>query len=356
MSVAARRIDVLVVDDSRLMRRMIGDILAGMEMVGNVAFAPDALSARRQIVERRPDVITLDVEMPDLDGLKFLDQLMARMPLPVVMVSAITSRGAEATLRALERGAVDVVAKPTGLDGMQGFRGALVDAVARAAGARVGGGRAPAPVVPLRPPPVSRAPRRADIVGIAASTGGVTALAAVLPGLPPDAPPCLVTQHMPAAFLTRLAARLRARLHRDVAVAREGERLEHGMIRFAPGHRHLMPLERDAGMVTTLSDMPAPMGHTPSADLMFEGIARLRRPALGIILTGMGRDGAAGLRAMRDAGAATMGQDARSCVVYGMPRAAAELGALDEVLPPEAIAERLSTFWQPSPRKVSDII
>ncbi|SOH92753.1 two-component system, chemotaxis family, response regulator CheB [Monaibacterium marinum] len=345
-----RKLYLLVVDDSRLMRRLIGDILAEMQIVARVAFAPDAQAAGKLLAEEKPDVITLDIEMPDMDGIAFLEQLMARNPLPVVMVSALTSRGAEATLTALEKGAVDVVAKPTGLDGMRAFRADLAAAVSFAASAQVDR----MSNVDTEPVP---APRRAlmepELIGIAASTGGVSALASVLPALPENCPPVLVTQHMPAAFVERLARRLRGRLDRDIAVAQDGEVLRRNMIRFAPGHRHLVPKSSYNGLSCSLSDAAAPMGHTPSADLMFGGMARLGRPTIGIILTGMGRDGAQGLAQLREAGSVTIGQDQSSCVVYGMPRAAFEIGALDEVLPLAEIGARISIFWQPSLGKVA---
>ena len=346
-----KKLYVLVVDDSRLMRRLIGDILAEMDGVGRVAFATDARSAQNLLAEERPDVVTLDIEMPDMDGITFLERLMAQKPLPVVMVSALTSKGAEASLTALEKGAVEVVAKPTGLDGMRKFRVNLNNAVTFAASARVDSRRS-SPAT-TRMADARQALPEPDLIGIAASTGGVSALASILPMLSHDCPPVIVTQHMPAPFVERLASRLQIRLDHDIAVAREGERLHRGMIRFAPGHRHLIPTMRRGSIICQLSDVEPPQGHTPSADLMFSAMSRLKIQTIGIILTGMGRDGAAGLRELHDTGARTIGQDRESCVVYGMPRAAHEIGALDEVLPLSTIAARISTFWKPSSGRVA---
>ncbi len=346
-----RKLYILVVDDSRLMRRMIGDILAEMPQVGRIAFANDAVSAQSLLQAEQPDVMTLDIEMPDMNGIMFLDRIMAGCPLPVVMVSALTSAGAEASLTALEKGAVEVVAKPTGLDGMIRFRDELADAVTFAASAHVDGVTRGA--IASRQVAEERPLAEPELIGIAASTGGVAALATILPALLLDFPPIVVTQHMPAPFVERLASRLQLRLSRDIAVAKDGERLRRGMIRFAPGHRHLLPMVGKKGLLCTLSDAPPPLGHTPSADLMFAAMARLGLPTIGVVLTGMGRDGTIGLSELHATGSSVIAQDRDSCVVYGMPRAAVEAGVVDEILPLSAIAARISTFWQPSVGKVA---
>ncbi|WP_112321097.1 protein-glutamate methylesterase/protein-glutamine glutaminase [Oceanibium sediminis] len=347
---------VIVVDDSRLMRRMI---VAGLETdpdITVVAEAADTVEARRLIRELDPDVITLDVEMPGMNGIDFLKKIMELRPMPVVMVSTLTASGTDVTLSALEIGAVEAIAKPAGRDAVARFSQALREKVRLAHGSKVhpSGAAARKSVVPrARPAPMQRRPgparrRRVDLIALGASTGGVNALTQVLEGLPAGTPPILVTQHMPALFAERFASRLNAILPHDVAIGGEEEILRPGQIRIAPGENHLA-LYRDGAVFRTRLDPSGPIsGHKPSVDVLFNSVSTsVGGNALGVILTGMGRDGAAGLRAMRKAGAYCIGQNENSCVVYGMPRAARDLDAVDEELALGQIPLRICEILNP---------
>lgn len=323
---------VVVVDDSPSMRGMIRMALSAHPRIRVVGEAGDPLQAREVIRETAPDVVTLDVEMPNMNGLEFLERLMRLRPTPVVMVSSLTRRGAEASLAALELGAVDCVAKPTSFD--PGAFDALAARVVAAAAARVPS-RAAAPEAPRLAPPVGADYTPGDrIIAVGASTGGVEALLALLSGFPANCPPTLVVQHMPAHFTASFAARLDRGCAASVAEAADREPLAVGCIRIAPGDRHLA-LRRDGeGLICRLLDHDPVSGHRPSVDVLFHSAAEAAGGrAVGAILTGMGRDGASGLLAMRGQGAATFAQDEASCVVHGMPRAACEIGAVDRELP-----------------------
>lgn len=343
MSPTGRRTRVVVVDDSRLMRSLLGRALEKEGDLEIVGLAADVSEARRLIRETDPDVVTLDVEMPGMNGLEFLEKIMTLRPTPVVMVSSLTAEGAETTLEALRIGAVDAVQKPSGPDPLGPFGEALRAKVRLAAQARVRHAAPRSPRVSRRPPrgPAGGA-RRCAIVAVGASTGGVAAISELFEALPRDLPPLVVTQHMPVGYTARFARRLAERLGRDVAEARDGEAIVPGMIRIAPGDRHLEVLSDGGRLRTRLSDADPVSGHRPSVDVLFASVARAVGPAaVGVILTGMGRDGAAGLRAMRAAGAACLGQSERTCVVYGMPRAAREFGAVEEELDLERLPARI---------------
>jgi two-component system chemotaxis response regulator CheB len=337
-------IKVLIVDDSALVRRMLGDLLGSDPEITVVGAAPDPIAAREMIKALNPDVVTLDIEMPRMDGLAFLEKIMTLRPMPVVMVSSLTQKGADTALRALEIGAVDYIAKPTvGIEtGLRGLREEIIATVKTAARARVrpaGGGS----VTELRRPAASVGYRSTErVVAIGASTGGVEALQTVLTSLPPDAPGTLVTQHMPAAFTASFAARLNQCCAVSVSEARDGERVLPGHVFIAPGGRHLELGRSGANYVCRLHDEPPVSGHRPSVDVLFRSFARAAGPnAVGVILTGMGNDGAAGLREMREAGAATLGQNEATCVVYGMPKVAREVGGVESEWPIGRIAEQI---------------
>ncbi len=344
----APKIRVLVVDDSALARRLLGEIIDRQADMVCVGAAADALVAREMIRERNPDVITLDVEMPRMDGIEFLSRLMRLRPMPVVMVSTLTERGAEATLRALELGAVDFVAKPK-IGVSDGLALLAADITAklriaarcpprRAATAAVGSATVAAwPATP----PLGRLSTE-KIVFIGASTGGTEATRQVLVQLPADAPAVMITQHMPAGFTRSYAARLDGLCRIAVKEACDGERVLPGHAYVAPGGLQLSVERCGAHPVARVREGDPVNRHRPSVEVLFESAARVVGPnALGVMLTGMGADGARAMRQMRDAGSWNVAQDEASCVVFGMPRAAIDAGAAHEVLPLSAIGTRL---------------
>jgi two-component system, chemotaxis family, protein-glutamate methylesterase/glutaminase len=339
-----QKIKVLCVDDSALIRSLMTEIINGQPDMTVVAVAPDPLVARDLIKQHNPDVLTLDVEMPRMDGLDFLEKLMRLRPMPVVMVSSLTERGNEITLRALELGAVDFVTKPkVGIrDGMLDYAEKLADKVRAAARARV---RQAAPVqhaaaaaghaaAALAPAPNFNNPlvSTEKLIIVGASTGGTEAIREVLVPLPPDAPAVLIAQHMPPGFTKSFAQRLNGLCRITVKEAEHGERVLPGHAYIAPGHAHLLLARSGANYIAHLSDDPPVNRHRPSVDVLFRSAAQhAGKNAVGVILTGMGRDGAAGLLEMKKAGAYTLAQDEASCIVFGMPREAIALGAADEI-------------------------
>ncbi len=319
---------VLIVDDSPTMRGLIMAALRRDPEIEVVGSAADPLEARALIKELNPDVITLDVEMPNMNGLEFLEKIMRLRPMPVVMVSTLTQSGAEITLQALEMGAVDAVGKPgAGATAAEAFA-ELTLKVKTAARSRV---RAREPLSAPRPNADYRAAPD-HVLAIGASTGGVEALLTILSAFPANCPATVITQHMPATFTPSFAARLDKASAATVTEAVDGALLMPGHIYLAPGGvAHL----EVSGVTPRCRLIPGDTvsGHRPSVDVLFRSVARLRRPMTGVILTGMGRDGADGLLAMRQAGARTLGQDEASSVVYGMPRVAHEIGAVERQLP-----------------------
>lgn len=336
-------IRVLVVDDSALIREVLSRTLVRDGDITVVGTATDPIEAREKIRTLDPDVVTLDIEMPNMNGLAFLDKLMRLRPTPVIMVSTLTKKGASETLLALELGAVDFVAKPSAdlAGGIEAFAAGLRDKVRAAARSDVRGraARVEAPKVAVR---TAAAPAGA-VIAIGASTGGVEAIRAVLADMPVDCPPILVAQHMPAGFTARFAARLDELSAITVVEAEDRLPLEVGHAYVARGDHHLR-IERSSGQLKCrLGQDDLASGHRPSVDVLFESVARTVGPmAVGVILTGMGRDGARGLKLMREAGAYTVGQSQSSALVYGMPRVAFEEGAVVEQAPVEAIAARLA--------------
>lgn len=357
----ATTVSVVVVDDSLLMRMMVRDALEKDGDIRVTGLARDTAEARRLIKECNPDVVTLDVEMPGMNGLEFLDKIMTLRPMPVIMVSSLTAQGADATLSALEIGAVDVAQKPVGRAQADSFGAILREKVrmaAKATARRRGGDALPAaqmhhaaPTARAQPPANAGGPWRRQLIAIGASTGGVAALSRLLAGIPLDSPPIVITQHMPANYTARFASRMGDQLGRDVCEARDGETIGPGSIRIAPGDRHLEVSRTGAQVRCTLSDGPAVSGHRPSVDVLFHSVAKaFGASAVGAILTGMGRDGAIGMREMRRAGAHCLGQGPESCVVYGMPKAAMEIGALDETLELDALPSRICIAARTSSR------
>jgi two-component system, chemotaxis family, protein-glutamate methylesterase/glutaminase len=336
-----RPVRVLVIDDSALMRQILAEFLSadpGIEVVGS---APDPYVARDLIKQLHPDVLTLDVEMPRMDGLTFLENLMRLHPLPVVMVSSLTEQGAEVTLQALELGAVDFVTKPK-LDVARGMAAYAGDLAAKIKAAACAHPRQRSAAPALRPPARRPFGTTEKIIAVGASTGGTEAIREVLERMPADAPAMLITQHIPAAFSGPFAARMDRHSAMSVCQAEDGQQVVPGHVYIAPGDRHLQLARNGARYVCRLSDAPPENRHRPSVDVLFHSVAQQAGAnAIGVVLTGMGDDGARGLLAMLRAGAATLVQDEASCVVWGMPGAAARLGAADQVLPLTAIPEQL---------------
>ncbi|MBE0581197.1 chemotaxis response regulator protein-glutamate methylesterase [Devosia sp.] len=337
-------IKVLVVDDSALIREVLSRMLTRDADIDVVGTAIDPNDAREKIKQLNPDVVTLDIEMPGMNGLQFLERLMRLRPTPVVMVSTLTKKGASETLLALELGAVDFVAKPSAEaeGGIEAFGANLRDKIRAAAKSDVRGrstGRAEAPKIAVK---TAAAPAGA-LIAIGASTGGVEAIRAVLANMPVDCPPIVIAQHMPAGFTSRFAARLDEVCALRVVEAEDRMPLLAGHAYVARGDYHLR-VERSSGQLKTrLTHDELESGHRPSVDVLFESVAKtVGAMAVGAILTGMGRDGARGLKLMRDAGAYTVGQSQASALVYGMPRVAFEEGAVVEQAPVEAIAARLA--------------
>ena len=336
-----RPVRALIVDDSASMRAVLNRILSADPDIEVVGMAPEPHAARAMIKELNPDVITLDIEMPMMDGLSFLEKIMRLRPMPVVMCSTLTARGAEATVEALRLGAVDCIAKPVG-DPLQIAQDAsnLCRTVRNAGRASVRRSLAApaASAAPLRTPAGGF---RDTVIAIGASTGGVEALFELLPRLPADCPPVLVVQHMPASFTRSFAARLDRECQVRVVEATDATPIERGIVYIAPGGATHMELAggRFGRIRLRAGDLVA--GHRPSVDVLFRSVAELGSGTVGAILTGMGSDGAQGLLAMRQAGARTMSQSRESCVIYGMPRAAFELGAAEREISlsnmPEAI-------------------
>lgn len=333
---------VLVVDDSPTMRGMISAVLKADPEIDVIGQACNAMEARVAIKELNPDVVTLDIEMPEMNGLEFLEKIMRLRPMPVIMVSSLTQRGAKATLAALEIGAFDCVGKPVPGD-LRPFAD-LVEKVKIAARSRRRTAHAPdrGSKTPVQPMSVADYRVGRKVVAIGSSTGGVEALIAVLQKFPANCPPTVITQHMPSTFTKSFAERLNRLCAPVVEEASDGARLQIGKIYLAPGgERHLQVVNPSAPSCRLLDKDPV-NGHRPSVDVLFDSVAEVAgRNAVGVILTGMGRDGAAGLLKMRHAGARTVGQNEKTCVVYGMPRVAYELGAVETQLPLASIGEEI---------------
>jgi len=351
-----KKTKVLVIDDSALVRSLLSEIVNRQPDMECVGAASDPLIAREMIRERNPDVLTLDIEMPRMDGIDFLEKLMRLRPMPVVMVSTLTERGAEVTLRALELGAIDFVAKPRiGVaDGLRELADDITAKVRIAAQAHL---RRPASAKPTEMFDKAGAPRLATagvggagrltsekVIFIGASTGGTEATKDVLVELPHDTPAVMITQHMPPGFTRSYAQRLDGLCRIRVKEAEDGERVLPGHAYIAPGGLHLTVERSGANYVARVTDGDRVNRHKPSVDVLFRSAARVVGPnALGVMLTGMGGDGARAMREMRDEGSYNIVQDEASCIVFGMPREAIAEGAAHEVLPLSAIAPALLT-------------
>jgi two-component system chemotaxis response regulator CheB len=348
-STERRRIKVLIIDDSALVRTMLTKILGADPTLEVIGTAPDAFVAREKIKLLNPDVLTLDVEMPRMDGLQFLRNLMRLRPMPVVMCSSLTQRGADVTLAALELGAIDFVAKPK-VDvahGLEEYADELIKKVHVASMARVRTlGSRPAQLtasaILRRPAPELRYRTTDQIIAIGASTGGTEAIRVVLAAMPANAPGIVITQHIPRAFSGQFAARMDACAQMSVKQAEDGDLIQPGHAYIAPGDQHLMVVRDGARYRCRVSDDAPVNHHRPSVDVMFHSVAEnVGRNAVGVILTGMGADGSRGLKEMRARGAHTLAQDEKTSVVWGMPGASVAIDAVDRVLPIDEIADAL---------------
>ncbi len=356
-----KKVRVLIIDDSALVRDILAQGLGADPNIEVVGTAQDPFVARDKIVELRPDVLTLDVEMPRMDGVEFLRRLMPQYPLPVVMVSSLTQRGKEITMQALEAGAVDFVAKPTSnvAQGLQSMMFELRTKVKIASTANVAhwknkreelfnamGKSAVSSSAGTGTPLIAKSAALSEstdkVIAIGSSTGGTEALRKVLRNLPATMPGIVITQHMPAGFTKTFADRLNDECEMQVVEAANGDRVMNGKILIAPGDMH-MKINRSGGRYEIgLSQEEKVNGHRPSVDVMMRSVAQnVGRNAIGVILTGMGSDGALGLKAMLDAGAMTFAQDEASSVVYGMPKAAFEAGAVKKVVSLDVMAENI---------------
>ena len=356
----AKKIRVLIIDDSATVRQTLASILESDPQIEVIGVASDPFVAAKRIRDEVPDVITLDVEMPRMDGITFLRKLMAQHPIPVVMCSSLTEAGSETLLQALEAGAVDIILKPKiGIaDHLMESKIRICDAVKAAAGARVAGARRP-PVTATRthepekkltadamlpPPTAKRAMARTTeaVVCIGASTGGTEALRVVLESLPPDSPGIVIVQHMPEKFTASFAKRLDSLCAVEVKEAEDGDTVLRGRVLIAPGNKHVMLERSGARYYVSVKDGPLVSRHRPSVDVLFRSATRSAGSnAVGVIMTGMGDDGARGLEEMKQAGAHTVAQDEATSVVFGMPKEAIARGCVDRVLPLQALAQEI---------------
>lgn len=345
---ARRRIRVLIVDDSAVVRQAMAEIIGSDPELEVMATAGDPFAAAQRIKAETPDVITLDVEMPRMDGVTFLRKLMAQHPIPVVMCSSLVGDDTDTLAAAMEAGAVEVICKPQ--MGVKGFleesRIQICDAVKAAAQARLSKMRPQRVEAKLTADAVLAAPSGGamlktteTIIAVGASTGGTEALKLFLSQMPLDCPPIVIVQHMPELFTAAFARRMDSECAVTVKEARDGDRMLRGHALIAPGARHTLLKRSGASYGVEVRDGPLVSRHKPSVDVLFRSVARYAgRNAIGVIMTGMGDDGARGMKEMREAGARTLGQDQDSCVVYGMPKEAMRMGAVEEELPLDRLA------------------
>lgn len=349
----SRKVRVLIVDDSAVVRQTLSSILSAHPEIEVMATASDPFVAAERIRAEVPDVITLDVEMPRMDGITFLRRLMSQRPLPVVVCSSLVGQGTQTMMAALDAGAVDIIQKPqvATRQFLEESSVRIQDVVLAASRARLDRRRGPAmpaaaarPAASMAPPPTTAMAKTTQcVVAIGASTGGTEALRIVLEGLPPYGPPVVIVQHMPEAFTSAFAQRLDSLTQITVREARDGDSVLRGQALIAPGNRHMMLRRSGANYRVEVTDGPLVSRHRPSVDVLFRSVAKYAGPnGIGVIMTGMGSDGAKGLKEMRDAGGHTIGQNEASCVVYGMPKEAKKLGGVVQEADLDAIPGMLS--------------
>jgi two-component system chemotaxis response regulator CheB len=351
---AQRKIRVLIVDDSAIVRKILTDALASQPDIEVVGTAPDAYVARDKILAHNPDVLTLDIEMPRMDGLTFLRKLMRHHPLPVIVISSLGQSSCEAAITALREGAVEVLAKPGGPYSVGDLVNGLAQKIRAAAAARVRVRADADPPPALKPDPGTSQPASANgrrLIAIGASTGGTEAVEQVLSGLRPDGRGIVIVQHIPAGFSRAFAERLDRVCPLRVKEASDGDLVTPGAALVAPGNFHMAVHRAGEGFRVAIRDGPAVCYQRPSVDVLFASVAQAAGAhAVGVILTGMGRDGAEGLLKMHQAGAYTIGQDESTSVVFGMPREAIRAGAVDRVLPLGKVAAEIQRAASLQPR------
>lgn len=344
-----RRTSVMVVDDSAVMRRVLTEVLSADPDIEVLGAASDPIFAMHHMQRRWPDVLIMDVEMPRMDGITFLRKIMAERPTPVIICSSLTEQGAKTTMEAMSAGAVEIVTKPKlGVKNFLEAEGAhLARVVKSAARIRVErlASRVTARPMPTGAPAVAMAETTDRVVAIGTSTGGTQALEVVLSALPAVVPGIVVVQHMPEKFTTAFARRLDSLCNIEVREARNRDRVIPGVAYIAPGGRHMLMRRSGAQYYVEVRDGPVVNHHRPSVDVLFQSVAKAAGAnALGVIMTGMGDDGAEGIRQMRAAGAHTVAQNEETCVVFGMPKEAIKRGAIDTVLPLDGIAQEIVRF------------
>jgi len=344
-AIPTRKINVLIIDDSALIRSILKEVINSYPDMEAVGAASNPLQAREMIKTLNPDVLTLDVEMPEMDGLTFLEKLMRLRPMPVLMISSLTERGSDAALRALELGAVDFVAKPKMgiVDGLQEYGDEIAEKIRVASKAHIAPRKVSTPqnsgVLPVLG---NRINTTEKIIVVGSSTGGTEAIKEFLIRMPPDSPGILIAQHMPEAFTKSFAMRLDGLCKIRVTEAEGKERVLPGHAYIAPGHSHLLLKRSGANYMTELSQSAPVNHHRPSVEVLFRSAAQCGgKNVTGVMLTGMGKDGAVGMLEMRQAGSYNLAQDEATCVVYGMPREAVAVGAVDEIVPIQDMAQRV---------------
>lgn len=333
---------MLVVDDSAIVRKVFTEELSKERDIEVVGTAPDPYVARDKIVRLKPDVVTLDIEMPRMDGITFLKKLMRYFPLPVIIVSSLTAKGSQLALEALSIGALEVISKPSVSYSVGDMSVQLADKIRAVAYARIDVKNSAKAIAPKKARLSSKALAQTTnkIIAIGASTGGTEALRVVLTSMPPDAPGILVVQHMPAQFTTSFANRLDGLCEMTVREAKDGDSITNGLVLIAPGNYHMLLRRSGARYYVAVKQGPLVHHQRPSADVLFDSVADYAGAnAVGVILTGMGADGAQGLLKMKNAGAETIAQDEKSCVVFGMPKEAIKLGAANDIVPLQDVAE-----------------
>jgi two-component system chemotaxis response regulator CheB len=338
--IAGKKIRVLIVDDSAIVRKLLGEALSGESDIEVVGTAPDPYVARDKVLALAPDVLTLDIEMPRMDGLTFLKKLMLFRPMPVIVISSLAQASCQAGVEALRAGAVEVMAKPGGPYSVGELKVSLAGKIRAAAASHVVKRGAPKAQPEAPPPPAAGKSNPLALIAIGASTGGTEAIEEVLTHLPGDMPGIVITQHIPAGFSRAFADRLNKLCAMRVAEAADGDVVQPGLALVAPGNFHMVVRKTGGGYRVAVKDGPMVCYQRPSVDVLFSSVAEAAgSDAVGVILTGMGSDGAQGMKKMKTAGAQTIAQDESSCVVFGMPKEAIRLGGAGRVVPLTSVAQ-----------------